>query len=351
MRLLIRAIFIALFTSCLFALPVQLDGVWSAGDRYVLFDTESENEGNAAVVLRVYDKWYNDRTAEPLSYKESANRTRNSATGNEAEHIATKIVPLESGNAWEVNARYGKRADDETIIPVAVIGKSMYLNFLIKEDTEEGEESGGTFYRGVRGQSAIRACPMPSIGEVYSYYVTKDATYRLRYWPIDLTASEKSGNKAAFTDEGVVYTVPSQVVSLGRVFTCVTGRSAKIRNIEKLPASFLNGEKSSDGKIIALGAPSMTRVGEEAVSGETSRDTLLRIVSEANRRRCPPPKPLLPPSSVDWHIDLINSLEEGNAVIAAVRERSKQFSVTAGRTGREAAESAMQENSRLLPDW
>lgn len=332
------------------ALPSAISGLWQGPDRYVLFDGQSDE---AAVVLRLYDKWYDDRTAEPLSYKETAPRTRNSATVAEAEHITAEAAEIVPNAAWQISARYGKRAEDTAVIPVAVIDNEMYLNFAVRTGNLP-------FYQGVKGQDAIRSCPMPSDGEIYSYYAADEAVYRLRYWPVQLMASEKSERMASFTGGGNVYEVPAQITSLGRVYSCVTGRSSKVRdvNVVRLPPSYLSGKRNSSGTVIALGAPSMTKLlsvseaqGSLSNGGEDAKRLLLSIAAEANRRRCPPPKPLLPPSSVDWHLDLINSLEQGNLVIAAVRERSRQFAASGALAGREDAAGAMAENSRLVPDW
>lgn len=330
-----------------------------AADRYVLFEQGVQDAPvDVAVILRLYDKWYDDRAAEPLSYKEAAPRTRNSATASEAEHITAQVVPIAPA-AWEINARYGKRAEESTIIPVAVIGDDLYLDFVI-------QAGDSPFYQGVMSQKTISTCPMPSLmehprpqsREIASYYATSDAVYQLRYWPIELSAAEKSNSMASFFVNGKEYTVPAQIVSLGSVFTCVTGRSKKVRssNILALNADYLNGKRSEDGKVIALGAPAMVRAGRgdgrgNNASGASSRQELLDIVSRDNQRRCPPPAPLLPPSSADWHMDTINLLEEGNEVIRSVRDRSREFTATEGRSARADVQKAAQDNSRFKTGW
>lgn len=368
-------------------MPYELLGLWQAAgrrqsipiDRYVLFDGDaSAASGDAAsgqfsicVVLRLYDSWYDDRAAEPLSYKEAWQRDRNSASSSEAEHItafAQQIAPA----VWEINARYGKRADDKTIIPVAVIGDNLYLDFAYKT----GEMP---FYQGVRSQNVIRSCPMPSSlehtrpqsKEIACYYAAPEAVYQIRYWPVALTASEKNnimvsfsvGEKAGDTKE---YKVPAQIVSLGGVFTCVTGRSKKVRrgNVISMPADFFEGKRSADGMVAALGAPAMVRKDEHRLQGggriqgnvsadsaANARQEMFDMVKSDNSRRAPPPKPLLPPSSADWNMDTINALEEGNEIIRGVRERSRDFTATGGSSAKADVESAMKDNSRLKPDW
>ena len=52
---------------------------------------------------------------------------------------------------------------------------------------------------------------------------------------------------------------------------------------------------------------------------------LLNLVQQLNSRRKPLPKPLFPPSNIDWHWDLIDNLEKNNKQVQEVRKRQREF--------------------------
>ncbi|HAH63691.1 MAG TPA: hypothetical protein DCL73_16520 [Treponema sp.] len=366
--------------------PSLLEGIWQGADRYVFFVAPSEEAALAAeieraqsdavvnpidtpdsvvktavaaaqpsdlaVVLKTYYGWFYDRAAEPSSYAGDTARFRCTATTEEAEHVTVTYEPLlmrtplydaagnavpEDSGAWELVIQYGTKQRNVTRIPVAVIGNSLYLNFTIKGQTDdspvaaESDQLSG-YWQGVSRQSGIRVSPFPMNENITSYYVTDDAVYTLRYW---VSTMEYTDANASFTDGDRTFHVPKHIVSDGSVFTCVTGRSLQIRNVEKSAAKLTDYTLDSTGTLCAFGKPYLTKV-----TGKDNAASLMQIVAEANKRRKPDPKPLFSPGDVNWYWDIINLLEKDNAQIQAVRKRQQEFASTNGREGRTDAVQA-----------
>jgi len=359
--------------------PSLLDGIWQGRDRYVFFiappeepalaaeidRTQSEvivdpintsmqvmkktaavQPSDLAIVLKAYYGWFYDRAAEPVSYADDATRFSCTATGKEAEHIKVVYEPLQiraprydaSGNsipedsgAWELVIHYGTKNRNITRIPVAVIKNNLYLDFVIKGRTDDirtsttGNQLFG-YWQGISPKNGIRVCPLTMDENIISYYVVDNAVYTLRYW---VTTMEYTDAYASFIDGKDTFHVAKHIVSDGSVFTCVTGRSLQIRNIEKSAVPFTDYTLDSTGTICAFGKPYLTKV-----IGRNNASVLLQIVAEANRRRKPDPPPLFPPDNVNWHWDIINMLEKDNEQVQAVRKRQKEFTQTDGREGR-----------------
>lgn len=366
--------------------PSLLEGIWQGADRYVFFVAPSAEAALAAeiesaqsdavvnpvdtpesvvktaaaaaqpsdlaVVLKTYYGWFYDRAAEPASYADDSARFRCTATTEEAEHVTVTYEPLqtrtplydtagnavpEDSGAWELVVQYGTKQRNVTRIPVAIIGNSLYLNFMIKGRTDDSAAAEGAnplsgYWQGVSRQSSIRVSPLPMNENITSYYVTDDAVYTLRYW---VSTMEYTDAYASFTDGDRTFHVAKHIVSDGSVFTCVTGRSLQIRNVGKSAAKLTDYTLDSTGTICAFGKPYLTKV-----VGKDNATALMQIVAEANKRRKPDPKPLFPPDDVNWHWDLISLLEKDNAQIQAVRKRQKEFAETNGQEGRTAAVQA-----------
>jgi hypothetical protein len=336
------------------SIPPLLQGIWQGKDRYVFFtgastennDTSVPQPDDMAVVLKTYYGWFYDRAAEPESYGADSTRFLCTATTKEAEHITVTYEPLQtrsiqydtSGNVipydsgvWELVIQYGKKARNVTRIPVAVIGNNLYLDFIIRGRTSDTSVSPSGnplfgYWQGVSRQKGIRICPQPLCENIFSYYVVDGAVYSLRYW---LTTMEYTDALAAFTDGSNTFHVAKHIVSDGNVFTCVTGRSLQIRNIEKASVPLSDYTLDSTGTICAFGAPYLTKV-----TGKDNAPALMAVVAEANKRRKPDPPPLFPPDDLNWHWDIINLLEKDNAQVQAVRKRQKEFAETNGRKGR-----------------
>lgn len=315
--------------------PGLLEGIWQGKDRLLMFSDKNE----FAVVLRVFYQWYNDRAAEPASFSEITSRDRNSASARQAENISVKFAsvlenPSKTAGAYELYIKY-PREKKNFIIPVCVIDGNLYLDFLIKGSSASASDSQAQgsagavssvtfsdfssqetenlepgFYRAASSAGSISIAPPVFKSEVASYFVNGNDIYKIRYW---LSEMEYSGIQAEFVDEGSgtkVFSVDKFLKIGSNLYQCTTGRSTKIRNIEKSSAPKKKLTFDSDKLFVALGEPYLSRV-----PGKNSAEDLLSNTAENNRRRKPAPKPLFPPSGIDFHWKDISELEKYNPYI------------------------------------
>ncbi len=321
-----------------------LGGIWQGTDRLVLFegrnaDSSADDSSEGAlsfdfgVVLRVFYAWYDDRAAENASFREIKTRDRNDAESRTPEDISVNCRVLfenESKNAgvYELELVYpgavyssGKVARTESLfVPIAVIDGRLYLDFLVnpKVEVENGVprvvkgESNGGFWGCASNADGITISPPRFRKEVQSYYIVKDedgigndAVYRLRYWKSGMDFAPDA--VATFTDGARTFEVPKFLKIGADLYQCTTGRGTKIRNIEKTNSMPDGTVYDSDFSICAFGKPYLVRVP----NGESKED-LLAIVSENNKRRKDPPKPLFPVSEIDFHWKEITELEKYN---------------------------------------
>ena len=105
-------------------------------------------------------------------------------------------------------------------------------------------------------------------------------------------------------------------------YSCVSGRSKKVRNAVK------PFEYKEENFIFNDNGSVFTKNEEPYLKRLIGRDTfeeLIKIVKEANALRKTDPPALFPPSDLDWHWDLIDLLEKDNKLIQEVRARQKAF--------------------------
>ena len=301
--------------------PALLQGIWQGSDRLIMFSNKNE----FALVLRVFYQWYNDRAAEPASFSELKTRDRNNTTKSPAEDIQIQysvIVenPSKSAGVYELSVKY----PDEKIpvvIPVCVIDGKIFLDFLIKDSAEvtdlrlgnsgsQKSESGG-FYRSASSANGITIAPPVFQKEVLSYSVGgENEVYRIRYW---LSEMDYSYAKASFSDGDKVFSVDKYLRIGSRVYQCTTGRSTKIRNIQKSSKFEKNAVYDSDGGIVAFGEPYLVKVPEgEERAGVISSTAFLNTIEENNKRKKPAPKPIFPPTFPKFHWKEISELEAYN---------------------------------------
>lgn len=319
----------------LFALPPQLSGVWQGDDRAVLFSGESD----AALSLKVYHGWFFDRAAEPAALSAECPRFACAATAREGEEVRAKFEELfpsdgAGDGAWEISLEYGgRRGGGGSAVPVAVIDGRMYFDFALR--AEGGQDSLDGFWRGVSAKDALRVCPTEDGENIFCHYVDGDEAWRIRYW---LTDMEFDDSPAYFSDGERSFSVPRHIKSCGKIFACVSGRRKNIRAVEKLGSPFKPAATGGGGRVCALGAARM----EKADGAD-----YMKIVAEANSRRKPAPPPIFPPSELDWHLDEIERLEEGNPIVQEVRRRSKEFIESRGKQAKIDAAEAASMGSRL----
>lgn len=301
--------------------PGLLSGIWQGSDRLLMFSSD----GNEfSLVLRVFYQWYNDRTAEPSAYNELKARDRNDAVSANAEDIKVfyrVITENQSGTAgvYELVMNY-PHVKEAVSIPVCVVDGKLYLDFLIRTETEndreksysavmqegssEREEAESVFYRAASSAKSISIETPVFSKEVLSYYLHEGAIYKIRYW---LSGMEYSDAKASFSDGKQVFSVDKFLKIGDQLFQCTTGRSSKIRNIEKSSSFEKEITQDSDRKFIVFGKPYLVKVPEM-----NTKQDLLANVEENNRRRKPAPKPIFPPAEIDFHWKEISELEKYN---------------------------------------
>lgn len=349
----------------LLGVPDAFAGLWERDDRFVMFAESddflesrvqeilsspeaSDDEKNAvrnqakyvSILLKTFYGWYLDRTAEPESFSSEA-RFVNDSTCPEAERIRVEFRPLlrmadavgadqGEGSVWEIFIRYpGVR--EPAIIPLAIIGGNLYLNFAIKLNTENDEsreasddETGENppdellgFWCSLVPTDGVKVS-LPASGEnIYSTYITRDSVYTIRYWKTDM---EYSQERAFFSDGGKTFSVVKHIQSGGKNFSCTNGRSVTIRNVQKTSALPEVYELDSSATICGLGEPYLRRV-----QNENSVQTVARLVRDAMSKKAPNPDPPFPPSNLDFHMEEIYRLEEGNLIIQSLRKRNTDF--------------------------
>ena len=301
------------------SVPPLLQGIWQGSDRLIMFSNENE----FALVLRVFYQWYNDRAAEPASFSELKTRDRNNTTKSPAEDIQIKYItivenPSKTAGVYEISVKY-PHEKNPVLIPICVIDNKIYLDFLIKDSASvtdlrlspesSGEKSDSTgFYRSASNASGITISLPIFEKEVISYFISEnDEIYRIRYW---LSEMEYSYAKATFSDGDKIFSVDKYLRIGSNVYQCTTGRSSKIRNIQKSSKFEKSTIYDSDGGILALGEPYLVRVpeGEERAS-LISSTAFLNTIEENNKRRKPAPKPLFPPTFPKYRWKEITELE------------------------------------------
>ena len=322
---------------CFSKTPEELQGIWQGDDRIVFFGSENQ----FSVILKLYYGWYYDSAA--VSEPEKPFR-KNAASSVQPQEIHVEFERLsENAPAYEITVIYDKKTMSK--IPVAVLDDGLYLDFMIRNDQKEAGVTAdsnaginGTaenadensvfsqeaaapfingFWQGITAKSTIRISPEKNRGQLFSWYITDDAAYRLTFWQTDMDADEAA--QAVFSDGERIFTIKKFISSGGENYTCATGRRTLIRNIEKFPEYAKEITTDRTGTILVSGKPAFTR------ADETSKAEIENIVRQANARRKPDPPPLFEPKELDWHWDLINQLEKGNKIIEEVRERQRAF--------------------------
>ena len=309
--------------------PKAFEGVWERDDRYVLFSCEGEKKAEskkqaAAILLKTFYSWYLDRTAEPASF--DAKRELNDSTCQEAERIFVEYRPLvtnksasKDASVWELFVWY-PRLREASVIPAAIIGGNLYLNFAVKlneHDDQNGNDPLSGFWAKMSQADGVKVCPPVTSTDIYSTYITKDAVYTIRYWRTDM---EYTNEMAFFSDGGQTFSVVKHIQSAGKIYTCANGRSVTIRNVQKTNDRPQVYELDKNAQICGLGEPYLKRVQEKG-----NQEAVVALAKEYFARRAPNPDPPFPPSNLDWHMDDINRLEAGNKIIQAVRKRQREF--------------------------
>jgi hypothetical protein len=284
------------------SVPALLSGIWQGSDRLVRF---ADTDGGFYCVLRTFYAWYDDRAAESAAYTATFSRDKNDTESDHPEVISVEYKTIaendaKTAGAYELAVQYPKQKNTVSI-PVAVINGKLYLSFMIAE-TKDNEMNG--YWRAAGTASGITVSVPREAKEVVSYYFTEGGVYHIRYW---LSEMEYTDEKATFTDGEQKYTVDKYIRAGGCVYSCTTGRSTEIRNIEK-SSSFVSAHVLDDEKMIcAIGKEYLVKV-----PGAQTNEQLQTLVAENNKRKYPAPKPLFPPADINFHWKEISELEKYN---------------------------------------
>ena len=311
---------ISLFINCLFAeaIPEKLLGIWESKDRYVFFEQNDEEEPELVVVLKEYYGWYLDRAAEPAAYNEKEPRTRNIPTPRNAEHIYIQnIKTTESNNSlYGTLDLYYSRWQKNTI-PFFMLDDSIYLKYFVLDEREEPALY--KFYRGIAPSKGFMISPQSLPKDITGYIIDGNKLYDVRYWQTDM---DYSSDYITFSYKDDSYEIPKHLRSCETNYSCVSGRSKKVRNTVK-PFEYKADDFlfNDEQKVFTKNEePYLNRLADRSTFEE-----LMQLVKTANARRKPDPPSLFPESNLDWHWDLIDMLEKDNTIIQKVRLRQKEF--------------------------
>ena len=304
------------------SIPSKLLGIWESKDRYVFFEQNDEDQPQLVVLLKTYYGWYLNRAAEPASYNDKEPRVRNTANARNAEHIYIQnINTKETGNSLYGSLNLSYSTWQKNTIPFFMLEDSIYLSYFEKDEVEELEnpDKKWTFYRGVAPSKGFMISPQSIPENITGYIIDGEKLYDVRYWKTDM---DYSTDYITFSYKDDSYQIPKHLRSQETNYSCVSGRSKKVRNavkpFEYKAENFLYNDDGS----------AFTKNEEPYLKQLAGRDTfeeLIKIVKEANSKRKPDPPALFPPSDLDWHWDLIDMLEKDNKLIQEVRARQEAF--------------------------
>ena len=334
-----------LLTNCFSqTIPDDIYGIWESKDRYIFIEKNDAKDNNQiAIYLKTYYGWYVDRTAEPKEYDEKEKRNRNSSTSKNAEQIYFEIKPInqtdgfkiaEDSLAFEMNLIYAKNEIQK--IPVAVINQNIYLNFYIQDFDDK------SFYRGNAVSQGIKVSSWKIPENISCLYFSDDIFFDIRYW---LTDMDYEKSKVSLDFDNKTFFVDKHIFSSGYNYSCVSGRSKKIRNVQppftiqenqnnESTEPYINylieeNDKKLEKKLLFNNDKSIIVLDEEPyltkLADKNDFDSLMQIVKSSNSRRKPPAKALFPENDLDWHWDLIDYIEKDDKMIQEVRQRQKNF--------------------------
>ena len=297
-----KGFLVVLFMALIFpvfsqAIPLDLEGIWEGKDRFVFFENAADDENpELVIILKEYYGWYYDRAAEPLSYKDKEVRTPNAASHKDPEVIPFTINNLgdDHQGAYQMSIPYSKHSSDITTF--AIIDDKIYLNplTLIVEDPSNpslrGAErrSNPQLYRGYQHSNGFLMYEQATDQNITLLIIDGSKYYDVRYW---LTDMDYDPGYVNFTYKDDSYSVPKHLFADGTNYSCVSGRSKKVRNT--MPSFNLtdssiiyNNDKSV---MIKDSQPYLTKLTDK----KTIED-LMQIIKEANSRRKPDPQPIFP---------------------------------------------------------
>lgn len=299
------------------SIPTEIEGIWEGKDRIVFFEN-NESHNNLVLLLKNFYGWYYDRVGEPNEYSNQFKRSKNNTTSRKGEIIELNVNSKTS--FYEVELTYSKL--QKNYVPIVIINDCIFLDFYTKINDDflpNDENIYNGFWQGHCVSKGILLSEQSIPKEIVSYYIFNDKIYPIRYWITDM---EYSSDYVELNSDDNKFFVPKHINTGGNTYTCVNGRSKKIRNVNKPitfnPENYLFNEKNEC--FVIDKQPYLVKIAD----AKTFSD-YMQIVNKANSRRKPKRKPLFPPNDLNWHWDLIDELEKNNKLIQEVRKRQLQF--------------------------
>ncbi len=310
-----------IFYSFAQSIPSKLLGIWESKDRYIFFEQNDENEPELVVILKTYYGWYLNRAAEPAEYSKKESRVRNTANARNAEHIKIQNIDtkeIENSLYGSLDLRFSTW--QKNTVPFLILDDKIYLKYFVLDQKDKSDTNGSLFYRGIAPSKGFMISPQNLPKNITGYIIDGDKLYDVRYWQTDMDYSQ---DYITFEYKDDSYQIPKHLRSCETNYSCVSGRSKKVRNTVK------PFEYKKENYIFNDDSSVFTYNEEPYLKKLADKDTfeeLMKIVKAANSRRKPDPPSLFPESDIDWHWDLIDQLESGNLIIQEVRQRQKAFS-------------------------
>lgn len=333
----LAALFFILFNLCAnysnATTPECAKGIWANNDRIIFLGENNQ----ISIILKLYYGWYYDRTCENEEFDSIEKRKKNNTTSPVPVRLNTKFKKLsDEANAFEMDIFENEKLIDS--IPFCIIDDELYLNFLMKDDSDIDKKTDSQLYgywKGVNARKSIKVSGQDSQKEITSWFICEDGCYRLRFWQTDMKYD--SNAIAAFTDADKVHSIKKHINTAGKTFTCANGKSGRIRNMEKFKKLPFELKFDKTKKICVWGKPDFKKI-----KNKSSRKELISIINEANSRICPIPPSPFPVSEfdfenkryknfqkemtkTDFHWDLIDELEKDIEEIQILRKKQEAF--------------------------
>lgn len=291
-------------------IPEELHGIWDGKDRYVFFDAIDNENDEIIVCLKEYYGWYIDRTAEPEKYKNNPDRKRNAGTTKDAIPIEVSLnkILLQKNDVicFELKMVYSNHQIN--YVPLCLYKNNLYSNFYYQSDENKNVYLGNAVSKGILVSEQL----IPE--NIGCLFIDNEKIYDIRYWKSDMEYSEE---KASFSLNEMSFEVPKHIVSGNQNYSCVNGRSKKLRN-PQLPMNFeKNWFFTEDNSVLIKDSePYLTLIADK-----NDFDQLIQLINENNSKRKPEPAALFPHHSINWYLEIIDNIEFNLDYIKKIREK------------------------------
>jgi hypothetical protein len=274
-------------------LPLSLQGVWEAKDRFVVFYQQDEvSKPEILIVLKDFYGWYYDRACEPESLSKEFKKSINCATPPKSEQIFYDVKQsTQNPQTYLLEIEYSK--SQKNYVPFCVIDENLYLQFWTKvqEETLENEEliqkTKNGFWQGNVISQGITICPQETQEKLISFYIDENNLFKINYWICDM---DFDSSKASFNFQNKEYYVSKHIISANNIYTCAAGRRRFVRNMQKpVEVDLEDLLFNEDFTICVKGEPYLKRILDKS-----DVEYLMNLVNKENSKKRPNPPPLFP---------------------------------------------------------